>query len=204
VSSAAFERFKFKFLDEDTDSAREGLDEPNLASLQGDERLLAEDLLLAHLPETRAVIGLGVLRTRRAEPRLVALFESERASLSWKLIALAQALWRIQPNRVWLDAEIDALQHAGSEERREGACKALAAFHDPEAVRALVGALDAPEKIIRHHAARGLLVIHGQPVDSFDPKLAMYRVMSPDPDKREAAKAELLATIAALPMAPEG
>ena len=71
-ASAAFERFRYSFF-EDPDSARQGLDTAALAQLEGEERTGAEDLLIRFLPDTRAVIGLGVLRSRRAEPQLVDL-----------------------------------------------------------------------------------------------------------------------------------
>ena len=77
VVSPAFERFRFSFF-EDNNSARDGLDTTALGELTGEERARAEDMLIDYLPDTRAVIGLGVLRVRRAEPLLVPLFEAER------------------------------------------------------------------------------------------------------------------------------
>ena len=77
AASAAFERFKFSFF-EDPKSAQDALDTAALEQLQGDERTRAEDMLIAFLPDSRAVIGLGVLRSHRAEPRLVALFAAVR------------------------------------------------------------------------------------------------------------------------------
>ncbi len=70
--SAAFERFKYSFF-EDPKSEQDALDTASLASLQGDERTRAEDMLIAFLPDARAVIGLGVLRSKKAEPQLKAL-----------------------------------------------------------------------------------------------------------------------------------
>ena len=104
MSSAAFQRFQASFLGDGSEAARDQLDTRALAELDGDERVRAVDLLIANLPEIRAVIGLGVLRSRKAEPQLVQHFATERPSLSWKLIALARALWRIQPDRRWLEA----------------------------------------------------------------------------------------------------
>ncbi|MGC2123741.1 MAG: hypothetical protein WA652_12895, partial [Xanthobacteraceae bacterium] len=60
MPSAAFERFRFSFF-EDTDSARQGLDQATLAALEGEERAQAEDMLLRYLPDSRGIIGLGVL-----------------------------------------------------------------------------------------------------------------------------------------------
>src|SRR5262245_54191917 len=136
MTSPAFERFRWSFLDDESDWYREGLDKEALAELEGEERARAEELLLERLPNFRAVIGLGVLRSRRAVPELVRHFEDERPAVSWKLIALAQALWLIEPDRRWLDAEIDALKRADSWQRRRGAAEALRDFSDPEAARA--------------------------------------------------------------------
>ena len=78
----AFERFRFSFF-EDTDSARQGLDLAALGELNGEERARAEELLMAYLPDSRGVIGLGVLRSARARPALSMLFEAEqRAQLA--------------------------------------------------------------------------------------------------------------------------
>src|SRR5580693_8560368 len=66
--SAAFERFKYSFF-EDPTSAQDALDTASLASLQAGERTRAEDMLIAFLPDSRAVIGLGVLRSKKAEPQ---------------------------------------------------------------------------------------------------------------------------------------
>ena len=78
----AFERFHFSFV-EDQDSARQGLDLVALGELTVEERARAEALLMAYLPDSRGVVGLGVLRSARAEPALLALFEAEqRAKLA--------------------------------------------------------------------------------------------------------------------------
>src|ERR1700744_2566319 len=104
----AFERFRFSFF-EDKYSARDGLDLAALGELSGEERTSAEDMLIAYLPDTRGVIGLGVLRSRRAEPKLKAMFEAEQAArltdpAGWYpfgLIYLARALWLIDRDPRW-------------------------------------------------------------------------------------------------------
>src|SRR5260370_33012032 len=104
MTSAAFERFRFSFF-EDPDSARQGLDTAALAALEGKERGRAEDMLLHHLPDTRRVIGLGVLRSRRAEPALVHLLEAEPSSgVCGAQLYMPKALWHIRPSPPWLRA----------------------------------------------------------------------------------------------------
>ena len=78
MASAAFERFRFSFF-EDKNSARDGLATAALAELQGEEAARAEEMLIGLLPDTRGVIGLGILRSRRAEPELTRMFESRAA-----------------------------------------------------------------------------------------------------------------------------
>jgi hypothetical protein len=192
MPSPAFERFRFSFF-EDPDSARQGLDFEALLALEGEERVTAEDMLLQSLPDTRGVVGLGQLRCSRAEPALVKLLEVKRNS---GLILLAKALWQIRPAPLWLEIVIDALASADESMQRMTAAVALHDMSDPASARALVNALDDPEALVRHHAARGLLAFHGLPDDSVDPEHIVYRVMSKDIKRHESGKHDLLAAIA--------
>lgn len=197
--SPAFERFRFSFF-EDVDSPRNGLDEAALAELRGDERTRAEEMLIRYLPDTRGVIGLGVLRSRRAERQLAPLFEAAlRAGDESRLVYLAKALWQIRPDPRWLSAVTEILASADYDLQRMNAALALSIFHDPAAVAALVNALDDPASLVRHHAARALLVIHGVLDDDVmkpDREHMMYRVMSDDPARRGGGKRDVLAAIA--------
>ena len=209
--SAAFERFRFSFF-EDPDSARQGLDTPALAGLAGDERERAEAMLIAFLPDSRAIIGLGVLRSARAEPDLVALFEAERLAqrasklqpetswLPYRLLHLATAQWRIRPDPRWPLAAIDVLGSAREPIERQEAAEALYDVCDPAAVEALVEALDDPAPLVRYHAARGLLAIHGLSADAEDPQHMLYRLMADEASRREGGKRDVLAAVAAAPL----
>jgi HEAT repeat protein len=215
MASSAFERFRFSFF-EDTDSARQGLDTAALAELEGEERARAGEMLLHHLPDTRAVIGLGVLRSRRAEPPLVQLFDAERQAQrnaklnaklgverdwwSYKLVELAKALWQIRSDQRWPEAEIDVLASADDPGERQSAAEALYVFRDPAAVRALVTALDDPKALVRHHAACALLAIHDLPCPDDDVQHMVYRVMANEPGRREGGKRDILAAIAGRPI----
>jgi HEAT repeat protein len=145
------------------------------------------------------VIGLGVLRSRPAEPALVQLLEAERDSASAQT-DLAKALWQIQPNPRWLDVVIDVLASADEPVRRMNAAAALHDFRDPAAVSALVKALDDTDRLVRHHAARGLLALHGLPDQSDDRQHVIYRVMSDNTARRADGKRDLLAAIAGRPI----
>jgi HEAT repeat protein len=142
------------------------------------------------------LIGLGVLRSRRAEPLLVPLFEDERREQGSGLTYLARALWRIRPDPRWRAALIDVLSSAEVHIQRMDAAIALAEVHDPAVVRPLIAALDDPESLVRHHAARALLILHGLPIASMDPAHMIYRVMADHPARREGGKRDILAAIA--------
>ncbi|MFZ3358411.1 MAG: HEAT repeat domain-containing protein [Xanthobacteraceae bacterium] len=207
MPSAAFERFRFSFF-EDTDSARQGLDQTALAALESEERVQAEDMLLRYLPDSRGIIGLGVLRSRRAEPALVALFEAEARArrerepypdgdwLPYTLIHAAKVLWQIRPDPRWPLPVIEVLASSAEWTFRQEATQALYDVRDPAAARALIAALDDPEALVRYHAARGLLANHGLPAESKDLEHMMYRVMADDPARRAGGKRDILAAIA--------
>jgi HEAT repeat protein len=211
TKSAAFERFGFSFFD-DPDSARQGLDTPALAGLVGEERERAEGMLIAFLPDSRAIIGLGVLCSPKAEPYLVALFEAERlaqwasklqAEASWspyRLLHLVTALWRIRPDPRWPAAAIDVLGTATEPIERQEAAEALYDVRDPATVQALVAALDDPEPLVRYHAARRLLAINGLSAESKDPHHMLYRLMADETSRREGGKRDVLAALAAAPL----
>jgi HEAT repeat protein len=212
MTSAAFERFRFSFF-EDKNSARDGLATAALAELQGKEAAQAEEMLIGFLPDTRAVIGLGILRSRRAEPGLTRMFESEaRAQREaeaagdgpWptdQLVYLAKALWQIRPDRRWLDA-IFGILATGGDWQRQMAVEELRGVGDPAIVPALIGALDDSEPLVRHHAARGLLEMYGLSTESLDPAHMMYRIMSDDIARRERGKQDILAAIDGRPIEP--
>jgi HEAT repeat protein len=203
----AFERFHFSFF-EDQDSARQGLDLAALGKLTAEERARAEALLMACLPDSRGVIGLGVLRSARAAPALLALFEAEqRAKLAdgsawypYGLIAIARALWQIDRNPRWPASIIAVLTSARDPIERQTAAQALCDIRDVAASTALRGALDDPEPLVRYHAGRGLLIIHGVMPEAALPPAGsdhmLYRVMSKDPARREGGKQDILAAIA--------
>ena len=214
MASAAFERFRFSFF-EDEMSARDGLASSALAQLEGEEISRAEGMLIAFLPDTRGVIGLGILRSRRAEPELRRMFEAgQRAQREaetqdktagdepWptdQLVYLAKSLWRIRPDRRWLDAILGILA-SGGDWQRQMAVEELRDVRDPVVEAALIEALDDTEPLVRHHAARGLLEMHGLPTETRDPAHMMYLIMSKDPARREGGKQAILAAIDGRPI----
>jgi hypothetical protein len=210
MASAAFERFRFSFF-EDKNSARDGLDTSALAELRGEEAAHAEAILIGFLPDTRGVIGLGILRSRRAEPKLTQMFEYEQRAQReaaaagdepWQtdqLVYLAKALWRIRPDRRWLDAIVGVLA-SGDDWPRRMTVVELRGIRDPAVVPALINALDDTEPLVRYHAACRLLEMHGLPTESREPAHMIYRIMSKDAAQREGGKQDVLAAIAGRPI----
>ena len=193
MASAAFERFRFSFFE---DPAR--YESPRRARRRG-ARPGGRHAAAISARHPR-VIGLGALGSRRAEPALVQLFEAEQGSDSSARIYLAKALWQIRPDPRWLDAVTEVLASVDEPMQRLTAVEALYHFLDPASVRALVKSLDDPEGLVRHHAARGLLALHGLPDDSQDPQHMMYRVMSDDAERHDGGKRDILAAIAERPI----
>jgi HEAT repeat protein len=203
MASDGFERFHFSFF-EDEMSARAGLATTALAQLQGAEASQAEKMLIGLLPDARGVIGLGILRSRRAEPELTRMFEAEQRAQReaaddepWptdQLVYLAKSLWRIRPDRRWLDAILGILA-SGGDWQRQMAVEELRDVRDPVAEAALIKALDDTEPLVRHHAARGLLEAHGLSTETHDPAHMMYLIMSKDPARREGGRQDILGAI---------
>ena len=163
---------------------------------------------MAYLPDLRGVIGLGVLGSARAEPALRALLEAEqRAQIAdgkdwhpYGLIVLARALWQIDRDPRWPAPIIAVLEFGLNSIHRQTAAQALCDIGDPATVRALRGALDDSEPLVRYHAGRGLLPIYGLMRKAALPPVEtshmLYRVMSKDLVRREGGKQDILAAIA--------
>jgi len=213
--SDAFRRFDFSFF-HDPKSAQDALDTASLAALAGDERLRAEDMLIAFLPDARAVIGLGVLRSQKAAPSLQHLFDDElkeqaeaardaQKQQEWNplgLLFLARALWLIEPDPRWPVPAIAELTSAPEWVHRQEAAEALSVMRTPEAVAALTKALDDGDGLVRFSAARGLLALYGLSYDVADIQSMVYRVMADDAARRAGGKRDVLAAVAGRTMAP--
>lgn len=209
-----FQRFHYSFF-EDPLSARDGLDEPALAGLDGEERAKAEKLLIDFLPDARAVIGLGVLRSTAAQTKLIALFDAEEMEVAAArrkgdldttpnlLAYLAKTLWLIQPAPRWADALTAILITAEDDMQRHLAAECLIAVQDARVEPALKKALDDPAELVRYAVGQALLALHGLPHDpGADNGHMLYRVMSDDAARRSAGKRDILSAIAEKPVVP--
>jgi len=198
MPTEAFRRFRYSFF-EDPDSPRNGLDTAALSALGEPERTHAADLLIVALPDTRAVIGLGVLRPPRAEAALRAIVaDPANMPSSRDLVELAKSLWLIHPDRRWIAMLTDALERGDDWTLRMAAACALLEARDGTAVPALITALDDAEPLVRHHAARALLALHGLPHASGDSRHMIYRVMGAG-ERHDSGRRDIVAAIAGRP-----
>lgn len=201
MNSKAFEEFKGSYFSFDRDGPNTDL----LLELEGDERLAAENDLLAAVSRRdswAAVIGLGVLRSKRASEPLKELFYSLEEESK---VDLALALWRIEewpeaidefarvlrkrPGSVWGgNSDEDAFEWMV----RLDVAVALREVRNLKSVKLLLEALDDPSDLVRSNAVTSLAVMYGPfPVVS---SYAMA-IMSDEPTKRNAAKKAIIQII---------
>ena len=149
-----------------------------------------------------AVIGLGVLRSRRAEPLLIPLFEAERREKGSGPTYLARALWRIKPDPRWRAALTDVLSSAEFYIQRMNAAIALRDVHDPGVIRPLIAALDDPE--VAGALSRGLHAPHPARRSGRCPEPAGDALSGHGgrPARLADGKRDVLAAIAGRPVAP--
>ena len=173
--SDAFEAFRHEFF-----ADPDGFDLDNLRALEGRERLQAERVLLAALPDPCAILGLSALATARAKRKLQALFERERAHGGDLMIAAASACWAMAPHPRYALAVAERLKMAPASSERRDAAAALAGMPTPEIEDALDGALDDIDPLVRHHAARALLTLYGAPIDATGLRTLAQRIVGRD------------------------
>ena len=196
MSQDVFEKFRYSFF-EDAYSWHDGLDIEAAKALSGHDRNKAEDMLLAFLPDTRAVIGLGAIRSQRGKPILQAMFaEIEPHDFSSGNVEIAKALCAIEPNPDCVAYLSATLRQLFGWTTRMDAAIALGGVADPVAVDALKFSLDDRDDLVRHHAASSLLALHGVAVDKDNIENCTVRIMSKDKDRRASGKAEALAACA--------
>lgn len=194
--SEAYQHFLHAFFAPLTYEAwHEGFDVQSLAGLSAEEQVLAEEVFLQHLEQGsddfRVAVGLGELRSQRAIPALTKRLQSSRGDRS--VIEPAVALWQIAHSQQALSALIEALAALPDVFGRMDAAIGLGECRCQQAAQALQQALSDEAYLVRYHAANSLLLIsslwqhrkRGHPL--------AIKVMSNDPQKREAAIARILA-----------
>jgi HEAT repeat protein len=185
--SEAYDNFlRSNFFGNPFNAWHDGLDTPALTALQGDDLARAEGKLLKALPDGRAVVGLGAIRSEKAVKPLLKLLDDHQHSTD-----AAVALFNINGDTRCFDAVIHALQTRKESSERMAAAIALRNFPIPKAVTALLAALDDSDQLVRHHAAISLLELYGQNPQQHanDNNSLQIRIMRPF--QQAAAAAEL-------------
>jgi hypothetical protein len=203
MDSKAYDRFRFAFF-EDTLSAHDGLDIEALTALNGSDRAKAEQALLDFLPDTRAVIGLGELRSQRAHEPLQDLIRRlpRQEMYCGAAVELAKALYLMRPEERWSAYLFDILRHGDEWTARMEATIALRLMPEIQTADALKFALDDTERLVRHHASISLYLLHGLAQPPSDPQHAVYLIMAESGERREGGKRDVLAAITGREMTP--
>lgn len=185
-----YERFQRSFLGDVQAALRDGLDEPALLALRGGARDRAERELLARAEDDgRAVVGLGLLRSAAAAPKLRPRFEhlyGDDDPGDRELVNLALALWRIERLPEAPAALGDVATHGRFPVDRASAAEALAHVDAPEAEAHLLEALDDDDPLVRRAAARSLLQRHGLLAPDAPTPPMVLDAMNPSPARRAA------------------
>ncbi|MEO8395665.1 MAG: hypothetical protein ABI700_21905 [Chloroflexota bacterium] len=157
--SDAFDRFlKSNFFGDGFSAMHDGLDIRALTALHGDEIAKAEALLLRALPDSRAITGLGAIRSPRATEPIRKLIRDKHVSTE-----AAVALFKINGDMSGADSLINTLKDQRNNwSNRMAAAIALRHFRLEKVATALLDALNDPEKLVRYHTSTSLLTIYGQ------------------------------------------
>ena len=212
TGSAPYREFYRNFVAAaDGELARNGLDESVFARLTPDERVAAERVLLARLgnEDSRIAIGLGLLRSTKALAGLRRAMDRQ-GSGPFASSAYALAVWRIAEEPQAIDAAVAIARNpTGHDAPRVDAVVALAQMPAEPARRALLEILESePEYLLRYHAFKGLLILHGYPwMEADDHAGALAREIGAalaDPRARRivAARLEQLTAGRTLAVAP--
>ena len=189
--SSEFDRFYESYFGDPYMAWHDGLDTQALASLEGEEREEAEQMLIAGLDsgDARPASGLGVLRSKKAVGKLK---ESLSDSYGDKRIRIARALWEIEEWPPSVKIMVDELKNGSFWGTRLDAARYLGEMKAPSAVPALWEALNDPEGLVRHHAAAALLIIYGiQDESDWQDNPLTIDIMSDDKAEQNKAIAAL-------------
>lgn len=196
--SADFDAFlNSNFFGNPFDAWHDGLDVPRLTRLQGEELAQAEAMLLKNLPDTRAVVGLGEIRSQKALEPLRQLLRAKTHATT----EAAVALLKIASDTEGLEPIIRTLGDAKIfwSQRMEAAI-ALSNFRSEHAVNALVSALDDTDKLVRHHAAKSLLSLYAPYVETALRDTPQVAIKIMREDERAAAAAALTQMVKTFPL----
>jgi hypothetical protein len=193
-----FQRFLDSFFGTGAEAAKDGPDTAALLRLQGYEQDEAERMLLERLglDDSRAAQGLGIVRSQKALPRIRELMRSlegkEKELEGGTLVPLSLACYRIDGDPKAIENIIKVLETSTVDVFRLDAIHALRESGAPEAKEALLRAVESDElPLIRHNAAKALLILAGKIKDMRESPQVTIRLMIKAPNVRADAVREL-------------
>jgi HEAT repeat protein len=187
LGSPVFEQFRRDFFGTDFKSHTE----PDLwaiTRLEPFERETAEIMLIEGLHENdvRPIIGVGVLRSRKALKPLRRMHRQCSKGYNNNGFWVAQALWRIDEVAQAVPTLLEKLEKADYWSERVIGALALAEVNTPESKAALRKALQDPDSMVRETAKDSLLTLHG-----FDASVIPISLTSDNPAAIRAAIQQL-------------
>ena len=193
-----FQRFLDSFFGTGAEAAKDGPDTAALLRLQGYEQDEAERMLLERLglEDSRAAQGLGIVRSQKALPRIRELMRSlegkEKELEGGTLVPLSLACYRIDGDPKAIENIVKVLETSTIDVFRLDAIHALRESGAPEAKEALLRAVENDElPLIRHNAAKALLIMAGKIKDMRESPQVTIRLMIKAPNVRADAVREL-------------
>ncbi|MBK9263171.1 MAG: HEAT repeat domain-containing protein [Polyangiaceae bacterium] len=197
MATSDYQRFLSSFFGTGADAALSGPDTAALSRLQGYEQDEAERMMLERLSvsDTRSAVGLGVIKSQKALPRIRELMQSlegkERGLEGGPLVALSLACYRIDGDPKAIENIIKVLEVAEVDVFKLDAIAALRDSGAPEARDALLRAVETSEvPLIRLNAAKSLLVMAGKLPDLRDNPPVVLKLMNKSPEVRTEAVRE--------------
>jgi len=155
--SVAFRNFYESFFGDPYMAWHDGLDMGSVDQLTGDERDLAEKLLLEH-GDHRASAGLGQLKSNKSAEILK---KNLLTASALETVNICVALKKIENDDGYCKYIIQVLKRCPSEYDRLEAAMALRDFNTAESIAALYETLHDPDYLVRYHACNSLLKLHG-------------------------------------------
>jgi len=193
-----FQRFLDSFFGTGAEAAKDGPDTAALSRLQGYEQDEAERMLIERLglEDSRAAQGLGIVRSQKALPRIRELMRSLEGKASelegGTLVPLSLACYRIDGDQQAIENIIKVLETSTVDVFRLDAIHALRESGAPEAKEALLRVVENDElPLMRHNAAKALLVMAGKIKDMRESPQVTIRLMIKAPNVRADAVREL-------------
>jgi HEAT repeat protein len=197
-----FQRFLDTFFGAGVEAAKEGPDTGALSRLQGYEQDEAERMMLERLSieDTRSAQGLGIVRSQKALPKIRELMKSIEGKATelegGALVALSLACYRIDGDPRAFENIVKVLETSTVDVFRMDAVHALREIGTADAKEALLKVVENDEvPLMRHNAAKALLIMAGKIKDMRESPQVTIRLMIKAPNVRADAVRELKAML---------